>query len=138
MSAAVSMRDIFDLKRIAVVGFSTNPAKPAHTVPKYLIEQGYVVYPVNPFAEGEILGRKVYKTVYEIPEPVDVVCAFRPSEDIPKVLEDTLKRNDVKVFWMQLGITNEEAAAKAEEHGLTVVQDRCMYVEHRKLGRSDF
>ncbi|NLM39202.1 MAG: CoA-binding protein [Firmicutes bacterium] len=137
MSNAVSMSDIFKLKHIAVVGFSTNPSKPAHTVPKYLIEQGYVVYPVNPFAEGEILGRKVYKAIAEIPETVDVVCAFRPSEDIPQVLEDTLQRDDVKVFWMQLGITNEEAAARAQARGLVVVQDRCMYVEHRKLERSD-
>jgi predicted CoA-binding protein len=135
VSGTLSMREIFALKRIAVVGFSTNPAKPSHTVPKYLIEQGYVVYPVNPRAGGDILGQQVYKTVAEIPEPVDVVCAFRPSQDIPHVLEDTLRRDDVKVFWMQLGITNEEAAAKARAHGLTVVQDRCMYVEHRALAR---
>jgi|SRR5690554_3881456 len=133
MSSSVSIQDIFALKHIAVVGFSANPAKPSHTVPKYLMEQGYVVYPVNPFAEGDILGQKVYKTVAEIPGPVDVVCAFRPSQDIPAVLEDALKRSDVKVFWMQLGITNAEAAAKARENGLVVVEDRCMYVEHRAL-----
>lgn len=127
MSNAVSMSDIFKLKHIAVVGFSTNPSKPAHTVPKYLIEQGYVVYPVNPFAEGEILGRKVYKAIAEIPETVDVVCAFRPSEDIPQVLEDTLQRDDVKVFWMQLGITNEEAAARAQARGFGS-SSRSLYV----------
>jgi len=97
------------------------------------MEQGYVVYPVNPRAEGDILGQKVYKSVAEIPGPVDIVCAFRPSEEIPQVLADMLQRPDVKVLWMQLGIKNEEAAQKAREHGLTVVQDRCMYVEHRAL-----
>lgn len=133
MSDNLSLREILALKHIAVVGFSTNPSKPSHTVPKYLMEQGYVVYPVNPRAEGDILGQKVYKSVAEIPGPVDIVCAFRPSEEIPQVLADMLQRPDVKVLWMQLGIKNEEAAQKAREHGLTVVQDRCMYVEHRAL-----
>ena len=66
-------------------------------------------------------------------EPVDIVCAFRPPQDIPAVLDDVLQRTDVQVFWMQLGISHPEAAAKAEAHGLTVVQDKCMYVEHRNL-----
>ena len=133
MAKSRSIKDIFELQRIAVVGFSTNPSKPSHTVPKYLIEQGYTVYPVNPFAEGDILGQRVYKNVAEIPEPVDIVCAFRPPQDIPAVLDDVLQRTDVQVFWMQLGISHPEAAAKAEAHGLTVVQDKCMYVEHRNL-----
>ncbi len=139
MSKIAAMADIFALRRIAVVGFSTNPSKPSHTVPKYLLEQGYTVYPVNPRAEGDILGQKVYKTVAEIPHPVDIVCVFRPPQDIPQVLEDTLRRSDVKVFWMQLGISHAEAAATAREHGLVVVQDRCMYVEHKALasGRNE-
>ena len=135
MSKIASMKDIFALERIAVVGFSTNPSKPSHTVPKYLMEQGYVVYPVNPRAEGDILGQKVYRSVAEIPGQVDVVCAFRPPQDIPAVVEDTLQRTDVKVFWMQLGISHAEAAEKARGHGLVVVEDRCMYVEHRALDR---
>ena len=133
MGTKLSMEDIFALKRIAVVGFSTNPSKPSHQVPKYLLEQGYTVYPVNPRAEGEILGQTVYDRVQDIPEPVDVVCVFRPAEAVPDVLQDTLERSDVQVFWMQLGISHSEAAARAEERGLTVVQDRCMHIEHRDL-----
>ena len=94
-----------------------------------------MVYPVNPRAEGDILGQKVYRSVAEIPGQVDVVCAFRPPQDIPAVVEDTLQRTDVKVFWMQLGISHAEAAEKARGHGLVVVEDRCMYVEHRALER---
>ncbi len=133
MSDRLSIPEIFALQRIAVVGFSTNAQKPSHKVPKYLMEQGYTVYPVNPGADGDILGQTVYATVAEIPEPVDVVCVFRPSEAVPEVLEDVLERSDVKVFWMQQGITNASAAAKAEEHGMTVIQDRCMHQEHTAL-----
>ncbi len=133
MSERLSIPDIFRLQRIAVVGFSTNPQKPSHTVPKYLLDQGYTVYPVNPRAEEDILGQPVFKTVAEIPQPVDVVCVFRPSEAVPGVLEDVLERQDVKVFWMQQGIAHEGAAAKAAEHGMTVIQDRCMYQEHVAL-----
>ncbi len=129
----MTIPEIFALRRIAVVGFSTNPAKPSHSVPKYLMEQGFTLYPVNPRAEGPILGRKAYNAVADIPEPVDIVCVFRPSEEVPSVLEDTLRRNDVKVFWMQQGISHGTAAKEARSHGLTVVQDACMGQEHRAL-----
>jgi len=124
---------IFSLRNIAVVGFSKDPAKPSHRVPKYLMEQGYNVIPVNPFAGEELLGKTVYKSVQEIPETVDIVVVFRPSREVPNIAADVLKRSDVQVFWLQEGIEHEEAATEVEGRGIIVVQDRCMFKEHKIL-----
>jgi len=126
------MEEILQLKNIAVVGFSTDPGKPSHTVPKYLIEQGYTVFPVNPNAE-EILGQKSYPNVPAIPDRVDIVVVFRPSLAVPKVAETVFVRDDVRVLWLQEGISHQETAEQAESRGMTVVQDRCIYKEHKKL-----
>ena len=127
------IKEIFQLKNIAVVGLSKNEEKPSHQVPKYLIEHGYNVIPVNPTVT-EVLGRKCYPSVAAINERIDVVDVFRKSEDIPAVIDDVLKKKDgIKVFWMQLGIYNEDAETKAKENGIDVVYNRCIMVEHGRL-----
>ena len=94
------LRKIYDLKNIAVVGMSKNEEKPAHFVPKYLIEHGYNVIPVNPTIT-EVLGRKSYPSIADMPEDVDVVDVFRRSEDTPVVVMDAMKKKGIKVIWMQ-------------------------------------
>ena len=127
------IKELYQLKNIAVVGLSKNEEKPSHQVPKYLIEHGYNVIPVNPTIT-EVLGRKCYPSVAAINESIDVVDVFRKSEDIPAVIEDVLKKKDgIKVFWMQLGIYNEDAERKAKENGIDVVYNRCMMEEHKRL-----
>jgi uncharacterized protein len=126
------LRKIYDLKNIAVVGMSKNEGKPAHFVPKYLIEHGYNVIPVNPTIT-EVIGRKSYPSIAEIPDNVDVVDVFRKSEDVPVVVMDAMKKKGIKVIWMQEGIYNEEAERKAKENGMDVVYNRCMMAEHKRL-----
>lgn len=126
------LRRIYDLKNIAVVGMSKNEGKPAHFVPKYLIERGYNVIPVNPTIT-EVLGRKSYPSIADISEDVDVVDVFRRSEDVPVVVMDAMKKKGIKVIWMQEGIYNEEAERKAKENGMDVVYNRCMMAEHKRL-----
>lgn len=118
-------------RRIAVVGMSKNPGKDAHRIPRYLIEAGYDVVPVNPTAD-EILGLKSYRSLREVPGPIDIVDVFRPSGDVPPVVEDAVAVQ-ARAVWMQTGIRNEAAAERARRAGLAVVQDRCMMVEHRRL-----
>lgn len=129
--SASEIQRVLQLKNIAVVGMSKNEEKPAHFVPKYLIEHGYNVIPVNPTV-NEILGRKSYPAVSEIPEDVDVVEVFRRSEDVPSVMDDAIRKKGIKVIWMQSGIYNEEAEKKAKENGMDVVFNRCMMVEHSR------
>jgi uncharacterized protein len=126
----LDIQRILKFRNIAVVGMSKNEEKPAHFVPKYLIDHGYNVIPVNPTV-NEILGRKSYPTVSGIPENVDVVDIFRRSEDVPAVVNDAITKKGLKVIWMQSGIYNEEAERKAVENGIDVVFNRCMMVEHR-------
>jgi uncharacterized protein len=126
------IRKFYTLKNIAVVGMSKNEGKAAHYVPKYLIDQGYNVIPVNPTAP-EIQGRKSYPTVSSIPDRVDVVDIFRRSEDVPAVVEDALKKEGIKVIWMQEGIYNKEAENMAKEKDISTVYNRCMMAEHRRL-----
>jgi len=127
------IEEIYQLKNIAVVGVSKNEEKPSHQVPKYLVEHGYSVIPVNPTVT-EVLGRKCYPSVAAINERIDVVDVFRKSEDVPGVIDDVLKKKDgIKVFWMQLGIYNEDAEKKAKENGIDVVYNRCMMEEHKRL-----
>lgn len=111
---------------------SKNPEKEAHTVPIYLRDHGYEVIPVNPTAT-EIAGLKVYPNLTSVPGVYDIVDIFRPSEDVPPIVDEAIRAGKAKVIWMQLGIRNPEAAKRAEYAGLTVVQDRCMRTEHRRL-----
>ena len=127
------LKEIYQLKNIAVVGVSKNEEKPSNQVPKYLIEHGYNVIPVNPTL-SEVLERKAYPSIADIQERIDIVDVFRKSEDIPAVVDDVLKKKDgIKVFWMQLGIYNEDAERKAKENGIDVVYNRCMMEEHKRL-----
>lgn len=118
-------------KTIAVVGLSPNPMRPSYDVARYLKEQGYCIIPVNPMVE-EVLGEKSYPNLSAIPERVDVVDVFRRSEEVPAIVEEAIKIK-APVVWMQEGVIHEEAAARAQEAGLSVVMDRCMMVEHQRL-----
>ncbi|MDW7978767.1 MAG: CoA-binding protein [Candidatus Caldarchaeum sp.] len=118
-------------KKIAVVGASRDSTKPANYVPRFLMRQGYEILPVNPFAD-EILGVKAYKTLEEIGQPVDVVDVFRPSEAVLEVARSALNIKP-KVFWMQEGIYNREAADLLSSNSIIVVWNRCMMKEHNRL-----
>jgi predicted CoA-binding protein len=117
-------------KTLAVVGLSSKPRRPSHGVARYMQEHGYRVIPVNP-QETEVLGEKAYPSLDAIPECPAVVVIFRRSEFVPEIVESAL-RCGAKVIWMQEGIMHEEAAARARQAGLTVVQDRCILKEHAK------
>src|ERR1044071_9303633 len=127
------IKEFYQLKNIAVVGVSKNEEKPSHEVPKYLIEHGYNVIPINPTL-SEVLGRKAYPNIADIQERIDIVDVFRKSEDVPAVVDDLVqKKNGIKVLWMQIGIYNEDADRKATENGIDVVYNRCMMEEHKRL-----
>ena len=130
---ASAVEQALSLKNVAVVGLSRDPAKAAHTVPRYLQMQGYKIYPVNPFGGSELLGEKVYNRVSEIEGVVDLVVVFRPSEEALPVVEDALTRQDVKAVWLQEGIVNSEVEALVQGRGLIFVQDKCTFKEHRRL-----
>ena len=126
------IRKIYSLKNIAVVGMSKNPDKAAHYVPKYLIEQGFNVIPVNP-TTAEILGRKCYPTLADVPDVVDIVDVFRPSDQLMPVIEESVKIKP-KVIWLQEGIHNAQAEDVARKAGIPlVVFNRCMLAEHQRL-----
>ena len=116
---------------IAMVGLSADWFRPSFFAAKYLQDHGFRVIPVNPRYE-EILGEKSYARVEDIPEQIDVVDCFRKPEDIPP-LADAAIEVGAKVLWMQLGIVNEEAAAKAEAAGLEVIMNRCMKIEFARM-----
>lgn len=120
-----------EMKTIAVVGCSKDPAKEAHRAPKYMQMHGYRIIPVNPTAT-EILGEKVYPSLDVVPISYDAVNIFRPSADVPPIVDHAI-RGPAKVIWMQLGIRNGEAAAKARAAGKTVVEDRCLMRDHARL-----
>jgi len=123
-------------KTIAVVGLSTNPTKDSHKVAKYLKTKGYRIIPVNPFADV-ILGEKCYESLLDVPETIEIVDIFRPAKDVPPIVDQAVelkrKLGNPRVVWMQLGIVNEAAAKEARNAGLTVVMDKCMMVEHKRL-----
>lgn len=126
-----SREQIADILRsagnIAVVGLSDKPERTSHMVAGAMKERGYRIIPVNPGA-SEILGEKSYPTLKDIPEPVDIVNVFRRSEYCADVAREAVEIG-AKVLWLQQGIVSEEAAAIAQEHGLTVIMDRCIKVE---------
>lgn len=121
-------------RNIAVVGMSDNPYRTSHAIARFLQNAGYRIFPVNPNLTGPVLGEEPYATVEEITERVDIVDVFRRSELTPPVARDAVAAG-AKVLWLQLGVYNEEAARYAAEHGLTVVMDRCIKVDHAALVR---
>jgi predicted CoA-binding protein len=137
MSEADVIRDVFEKnKTFAVYGMSANPDKPAHSVPVYLMSKGFKIIPINPGAE-KIAGQKSYAKLHDVEERIDVLEVFRPSEQALGVVKEAVERRkakgDIHTIWLQLGIRSEEAKQLAESEGISFVQDKCMYVEHRKL-----
>jgi predicted CoA-binding protein len=126
------LREILDLETIAVVGCSTTPGKDAHDIPRYMLDNGYEVVPVNPYAE-EVFDRRAYDSLADVEETVDIVDIFRPSDEVAGIVDEALDREDAGVIWAQLGIRDDDAAERAEAAGERVVQDRCLKVEHRRL-----
>lgn len=124
-----------DVKTIAVVGASPNPARPVYGVMQYLLRAGYRVIPVNPGQGGkEILGQRVYERLADIPEPVDLVDVFRRQDALAGVVDESLALSPKpKAIWMQLDLRDDAAAAKAEADGLTVIMDRCIKIDHAAL-----
>ncbi|MEM0373366.1 MAG: CoA-binding protein [Sulfolobaceae archaeon] len=127
---------LLNYKNIATVGFSKDPRKPAHYVPKFMISRGYNVIPINPNHE-EILGRKCYPSILSVPERIDIVQIFRPSNEVPRIVDESIRRykirGDVRVIWMQEGIRDDTSARLAKSFGLIVIQDKCMYKEYVRL-----
>ncbi len=126
------IRQILALKKVAVVGMSQHPEKAAHGVPRYLLEKGYDITPVNPNAE-EILGKKCFNEISQVQEAIDIVDVFRPSDQVLPVVKEAIKKNP-KVIWLQEGIHNQEAEELARDAGIKVVFNRCMLAEHQRLG----
>ncbi|MDD8019053.1 MAG: CoA-binding protein [Bacteroidota bacterium] len=120
-------------KTIAVVGASPKPWRDSGAIAEYLLKQGYMVYPVNP-NYPEILRMKCYPDLKSIPVKIDLVDIFRNPDDVEPVIEEAIAVK-AKAVWMQLGVINQPAAAKAEKAGLGVVMNRCIAVEHRALMR---
>src|SRR5277367_5117884 len=128
---AERVRILTEYTRVAIVGLSANPFRPSHFVAIYLISKGFDVIPVNP-REKEILGRKCYASLKEIPGPVEIVDVFRDPAAVPEIVEEAIEIG-AKVLWLQLGVIHEAAADRAREAGMTVVMDRCMKIEHGRL-----
>ena len=116
---------------IAVVGLSNKRWRPSHGVSEYMQQAGYRIIPVNP-ALSEALGEKCYPDVEAVPEAIDIVNIFRRAEFVPEIVEEAI-RVGAKAVWMQEGVVNHEAAARARKAGLVVVMDRCLLKEHQKL-----
>ena len=126
-------RILSTVRTIAMVGASSNWNRPSYFVMKYLQGKGYRVIPVNPGTAGkEQLGEKIYASLRDIPDKVDMVDVFRASDQVGPIVDDAIAIG-AKVVWMQLGVIHEEAAAKAHQAGLEVVMDRCMKIEHARF-----
>jgi len=131
---AVLRRVLTETKVIAVVGWSANPDRPSHRVAAFLAAKGYRVIPVNPGQAGTVaLGETVVARLADIAGPVDMVDIFRRASEVGPVVDDALALPGLRVIWMQLGVTDEAAAARARAAGVTVVMDRCPAIEHPRL-----
>jgi predicted CoA-binding protein len=127
------MREIFEsVKTIAILGLSPDESKASNMVAKYLQNAGYKIVPVYP-KEDEILGEKVYRSLAEIPFKVDMVDIFRKPAAFDAIADACIARGDIDVFWGQLGLVNNEAAQKAKDAGMKVVQNYCTKLEHKDL-----
>lgn len=124
-----------EVRTVAIVGASANELRPSFQVMKYLIDKGYTVFPVNPgHASRKILGRMTFARLADIAEPVDMVDVFRAPEAVPFVVDEVLALDSLpKVIWLQQGIRNDEAAAKAEAAGIKMVMNRCPKIEYARL-----
>lgn len=122
-------------KTVAVLGAHATGSKAAHYVPKYLHDNGYDIYPVNPvFAGEQLFGREVVAELKELTEPVDIVDVFRRSEHLPEHLNAILSLEPLpKLVWLQLGIRHDEVAQQLSGAGIDVIQNRCMLADHQQL-----
>ena len=127
-----TLREILDCETVAVVGCSTTPGKAAHDIPEYMLGHGYDVIPVNPYAD-EIFGREAEDSLSDVEATIDLVDVFRPSEEVPGIVDETLERDDIETVWLQLGVTHDESGERVEDSGRLFVQDRCLKVEHGRL-----
>lgn len=123
-------------RNVAIVGVSADPYRPSHFVAIYLQAEGYNIIPVNPRYAGQtLLGQRVYGSLMEAKEAgetIEIVDVFRKAEDVPPIAEEAIKIG-AKVLWLQLGIASEDAGKKAQEAGLTFVENRCMKIEHARF-----
>jgi hypothetical protein len=119
-------------KTIAVVGLSSNPARPSFGVSRFLQQQGFRIIPVNP-RENEVLGVQSYPSVREVPDSIDIVDIFRRPARVPEVVDDAIQKTGVRCIWMQEGIVSQEGAARAEAAGIPVIMDRCILKELARL-----
>jgi len=124
---------LHEYRTVAVVGLSPDPSRPSYKVASYLADHGYEIVPVNPDAR-EILGWPSYPNLHSVPRAVEVVDIFRRSEEVLPIVEEAIKIG-ARAVWMQEGIINEEAAARARDAGLLVVMNKCMFKEHRRLSK---
>ncbi len=125
------LRILRHARSVALVGVSANPLRSSNFVATYLIRTPYRIYPVNPNYD-EVLGLRCYRSLRELPEVPDIVDCFRRVEDLPAVVEEAIEVG-AKVVWFQLGLRNDQAARRAREAGLVVVQDRCLKIEHARF-----
>ena len=125
------LRILRETHTIAMVGLSSNPFRPSHFAAIYMLSEGYNVIPVNP-REQEILGRRCYPSLRDIPERVDLVDIFREPSAVPPIVEEAITIG-AKVVWMQLGVINHAAAQRARAAGLEVVMDACVKIEHARF-----
>ncbi len=136
MHANPDIREIRDLLqrsgRVAIVGLSDRPYRTSYAIAGALQSFGFKIFPVNPNLRGPVLGEEPYESVQDIPTAVDIVDVFRRSEKVLPIAHDAVTAG-AKVLWLQMGVINEEAANYAEEHGLTVVMDRCIKVDYASL-----
>jgi len=143
MTTTAPIPDMYDrlqllqqYRHVAIVGVSADPYRPSHFVAIYLQAEGYDIIPINPRYAGQtLLGKRVYATLTEAKEAgeqIEVVDVFRRAENVPPIAEEAIAVG-AKVLWLQMGIRNDEAARKVQEAGLTVVQDRCMKIEHARF-----
>ncbi|MCX6155928.1 MAG: CoA-binding protein [Candidatus Kapabacteria bacterium] len=130
----MNITEIFDnYKSIAVVGMSKNATKPSNSVPVFMKNQGYNIIPVNPSAD-EIEGMKCWSALADVPEKIDIVNVFRPSDAALEVVKEAVQRKisngDISAIWLQEGIINDEAKALAEANSIEFIQNKCMYKEY--------
>ncbi|MDD2639525.1 MAG: CoA-binding protein [Sulfurimonadaceae bacterium] len=132
-SSAKEIKTIFEnTKTIAIIGCSPDTTKASNMVANYLKNAGFVIVPVYP-KEETILGEKVYRNLSEIPFKIDMVDIFRKPDVIAEVVDEAIMRGDVDTIWTQLGLVNNEAAQKAKDAGLKVVQNHCTKIEHKAI-----
>ena len=132
MNEADLMRQLLDVQTIAVIGLSADESKPSHYVSRYMQDHGYRILPVNP-ALSSVLGEQSYPTLADLPIAPDLVNVFRLPRFIPAIVDEMIALH-LPALWLQQGIVHTEAAARAEAHGMRVVMDRCLMVEHRMAG----